>query len=115
MKRLLFLSVLLVSMVICGVALGAEPEVGKSFTFQGQLDEYDGVHTIKDSRFQKHIGIAPVTDVKFAPMSVFKCISDNAPDSYKGNIEITAEVNEIDNNWIFLDFQSKTFTCKRIK
>lgn len=111
MKRLLFLSMLLMSVAICGTAFAAEPEVGQQFVFQGEIGKQDGVDIIKDERFSQHISFAPAKNAKFAPMDVLYCVQ-NARKS-KGSVKVTAEVIDINESWIHLNYH--TATCENIK
>ena len=89
MKRFIFLSVLLMSMVIYGSAFAAEPEAGKKFTFVGKLWKDGMVYVIMDDKYEPTF---PTDSIKDATSEFRQCIDDG---KYAGIVEITANVEFI--------------------
>ncbi len=106
MKRLLFLSVLLMSVVICGTAFAAGPKEGKNFTFVGKLQEDGMVYIIQDPKNEATFEISSIKD---ATPEFRQCI-DNG--KYKNTVEITAKVFSINNFGSVIQID-KSSTCKR--
>jgi hypothetical protein len=111
MKRLLFLILILMSILIYRTAFAAEPEVGKKFVFQGRIGKQDKVDIIEDERFKRYISFVHAKNARFAPMEVLYCVQ--RAQRTKGHVKVTAEVTEMNDTWIHLNYH--TATCENIK
>jgi len=122
MKRLLFLLMLLISILIYGKSFGSKPEVGKEFSLTGEgyrfmagvgkEDQSGNMFGIEGTISEGGllVGTFRIADLENATPEFRECIGDG---NYGGVVEITAKVGSV-SRASFFDFKiDKSSTCKR--
>ena len=100
MKRLIFLTVLMMSILICGTALAAEPKVGDKFTFVGKATE-EVAHGENGERIPVYILVEEPSEKYIILDNIYNSTKNFAScfeeSQYGGKlIEITAQVVSLD-------------------